>query len=86
VIKIPRRQFLHLGAGAAALPVVSWKAWAQAYPSRPVGLIVPSAAGGGSDTPAILKAAWRRASFDFLGFEQFRGDREGGEGFEADRP
>jgi hypothetical protein len=36
--------------------------------------------------PAILKVAWRRASFDFLGFEQFRGDREGGEGFEADRP
>jgi membrane fusion protein, multidrug efflux system len=35
---------------------------------------------------AILKVAWRRASFDFLGFEQFRGDREGGEGFEADRP
>ena len=36
--------------------------------------------------PAILKVAWRRASFDFLGFEQFRGDREGGEGFEEDGP
>ena len=35
---------------------------------------------------AILKVARRGGSFDFLGFEQFRGDREGGEGFEEDGP
>ena len=35
-MKLPRRQFLHLAAGAAALPAVSRFAWAQAYPSRPV--------------------------------------------------
>ena len=39
-MKLPRRQFLHLAAGAAALPAVSRIAWAQAYPSRPVRLIV----------------------------------------------
>ena len=36
MMKLPRRQFLHLAAGAAALPAVSRIAWAQAYPSRPV--------------------------------------------------
>jgi hypothetical protein len=35
-MKFPRRQFLHLGAGAAALPTVSRFAWAEAYPTRPV--------------------------------------------------
>ena len=35
-MKLPRRNFLHLAAGAAALPVVSRFAWAQAYPTRPV--------------------------------------------------
>jgi hypothetical protein len=35
-MKLPRRKFLHVAAGAAALPVVSRLAWAQAYPSRPV--------------------------------------------------
>ena len=39
-MKLPRRQFLHLAAGAAALPAVSRIAWAQAYPTRPVRLIV----------------------------------------------
>ena len=40
VMKLPhRRQFLHLAAGAAALPAVQRSAWAQAYPSRPVRLI-----------------------------------------------
>jgi hypothetical protein len=34
-MKLPRRQFLHLAAGAVALPAVSRIAWAQAYPSRP---------------------------------------------------
>ena len=41
-MKLPRRKFLHLAAGAAALPAVSRIARAQAYPSRPVRIIVPS--------------------------------------------
>ena len=43
---VPRRRFLHLAAGAAALPAVSRIARAQAYPSRPITMIVPFAAGG----------------------------------------
>ena len=46
-MKLSRRQFLHLAAGAAALPTVSRFAWAQTSPTRPVRLIVPFAAGGG---------------------------------------
>ena len=45
-MKLPRRQFLHLAAGAAALPAVSRVARAQAYPTRPVRIIVAFAAGG----------------------------------------
>src|SRR5262249_7034053 len=40
-VKLPRRNFLHLAAGAAALPAFARIAWAQAYPTRPVRLIVP---------------------------------------------
>jgi tripartite-type tricarboxylate transporter receptor subunit TctC len=53
-MKSPRRQFLHLATGAAALPAVSRLAWAQAYPARPVRVIVGQAAGSGSDTAARL--------------------------------
>src|SRR5215831_17425355 len=48
-MKLPRRKFLHLAAGAAALPALSQIAWAQAYPTRPVRCIVGYAPGGGTD-------------------------------------
>ena len=55
-MKLPRRRFLHLAAGAAALPAVSRIARAQAYPSRPITMIVPYPPGGPSDASArILK-------------------------------
>src|SRR5258708_34307228 len=53
-----RRAFLHLAAGAAALPAISRVAWAQAYPSRPVRIIVAFAAGGGNDIFARLIGQW----------------------------
>jgi tripartite-type tricarboxylate transporter receptor subunit TctC len=57
-MKLPRRQFLHLVAGAAALPVVSRIAWAQPYPSWPVRIIVPFAPGGTFDIMARLMGQW----------------------------
>src|SRR5438477_6978948 len=57
-MKLLRRQFLHLAAGAAALPAVSRFAWAQAYPSRPVRILVGFAAGGPNDIVARLMGQW----------------------------
>ena len=57
-MKLPRRNFLHLAATAAALPTVSRFACAQAYPSWPVHLIVPFAPAGGADTIARLMGQW----------------------------
>ena len=57
-MELPRRQFLHLAAGAAALPVVSRIAKAQSYPSRPVRIIVPFAAAGSTDILARLFGQW----------------------------
>jgi tripartite-type tricarboxylate transporter receptor subunit TctC len=57
-MKLPRRQFLHLAAGAAALPIISRRARAQAYPSRPVRIIAGFPAGGGVDITARLIGEW----------------------------
>jgi tripartite-type tricarboxylate transporter receptor subunit TctC len=53
-MKIPRRQFLHLAVGAAALPAASRITRAQTYPARPVTMIVPFAAGGTTDVTARI--------------------------------
>jgi tripartite-type tricarboxylate transporter receptor subunit TctC len=57
-MKLPRRKFLHLVAGAAALPTVSRIARAQDYPRRPVHIVVGFAAGGGADITARLIGQW----------------------------
>ena len=57
-MKLPRRRFLHLAAGAAALPAGTRFAWAQAYPTRPVRIIVGVAAGGTLDILARVMGQW----------------------------
>jgi tripartite-type tricarboxylate transporter receptor subunit TctC len=57
-MKLPRRRFLHLAAGAAALPSVSRIARAQTYPWRPVRIIVGYAAGGAFDVTARVMGQW----------------------------
>ena len=61
-MKLPRRQFLHLAAGAAALPAVSRLAWAQTFPSRPVTVVVSFPAGGPADSVARILAERMRVS------------------------
>jgi tripartite-type tricarboxylate transporter receptor subunit TctC len=61
-MKLPRRQFLHLAAGAVALPAMSEIALAQAYPSRPITMIVPFAVGGATDVIARIVTERMRKS------------------------
>jgi tripartite-type tricarboxylate transporter receptor subunit TctC len=55
-MKLARRQFMHLAAGAAALPAISRDASAQSYPTRPITMIVPYAPGAMVDTVSRMLA------------------------------
>jgi tripartite-type tricarboxylate transporter receptor subunit TctC len=57
-MRFPRRKFLHFAASAAALPAMSRMAWAQAYPSRPVRIIVPVGPAGVTDIIARFMGQW----------------------------
>lgn len=67
-MKVTRRAFLDLAAGAAALPAITPAAWAESYPSRPVRVIVGFAAGGAADVSAriIGQWLWERLGRQFL--------------------
>jgi len=76
-MNLPRRKFLRLAAGAAALPAVTRVAWAQSYPSRPVRIIVTFAAGSANDVHGRLFGQWL---FERLGQPFIVDNRPGGGG------
>src|SRR6266576_2725483 len=76
-MKLPRRSFLQLAAGAAALPAVSRVARAQAYPNRPVRMIVPFGPAGTTDIVARLIGQWLS---EHLGQQFVVENRPGGAG------
>jgi len=82
-MKLPRRQFLHLAAGAATLPVVSRIARAQSYPTRPVRMIVGFPAGGSNDLHARLIAEWLSKYFGRSFIVENRAGAAGNIGAEA---
>src|SRR5215471_925114 len=57
-MKLPRRKFLHLAAGAAGLPAVSWIARAHSYPTRPVRIVAPTRPAGAPVIVARLPGPW----------------------------
>jgi len=57
-MKLPRRRLLQLAASAAALPTVPGRAWAEAYPTRPVRWIIPFSPGGGADIVSRVITSW----------------------------
>jgi Tripartite tricarboxylate transporter family receptor len=82
-MKFPRRQFVHLAAVAAALPVMSRIARAQAYPARPVRLIVPAAAGGSTDSAARVIGEYLSRAFGQQVYIENRSGAGGNIGIEA---
>src|SRR3954453_13127611 len=77
IMKLPRRTFLHLAAGAGALPALPHAARAQAWPSRPVRIIVGFPAGGATDIQARLMGQWLS---DHLGQQFIVENRAGASG------
>src|SRR6516164_6405281 len=77
---LPRRKFLYLAAGAAALVDISYSAWAQSYPSRPVTMVVTFPAGSGSD---ILARILGPSLSELLGQQVIIEDVGGGGGITA---
>ena len=82
-MKLPRRKFLQLAAGAAALPVVSRIAGAQVYPTRPVRFIVPVAAGGSTDVAARAIGEYLSRTFGMQVYVENRAGAGGVIGIEA---
>jgi tripartite-type tricarboxylate transporter receptor subunit TctC len=84
MLKLPhRRAFLHLAAGAAALPALSRLARAETYPTRPVRIIVPFPAGGANDVTARIIGEYLSRSFARQFFVENRSGAGGNIGIEA---